>query len=227
MKRIVRNFVGSITSDGRLRARLYRGGFGLLAALCLLILPTGANAAGGSLGSKAVRTPGAKLPMVAKAADSNSQPDRDDSKDDPKIVGMWHVVFTANTLNGSSISNTVIDNALVVWHADKTEIMNSVRPPQDGNFCLGVWEKTGALKYSANHFAWFANAFPTNPPTDIGPPVGPTRITETVTLSSDGSRYSGSFTLTAYDTSGNVTTTFTGVLTGTRITIDTKTADLF
>src|ERR1700727_2672402 len=38
----------------------------------------------------------------------------------PSIVGMWHVTFTAQTMNGSSIPNTVIDNALVVWHADKT-----------------------------------------------------------------------------------------------------------
>lgn len=30
--------------------------------------------------------------------------------------------------------------------------MNSLRPPQDGNFCLGVWEQTGRSKYYLNHF---------------------------------------------------------------------------
>jgi hypothetical protein len=44
------------------------------------------------------------------------------------IVGMWHVLFTAQTMNGSAIPDTVIDNALSVWHNDHTEIMNSVRP---------------------------------------------------------------------------------------------------
>jgi hypothetical protein len=50
----------------------------------------------------------------------------------------------------------VIDNALVVWHSDYTEIMNSGRPPQDGDFCLGVWEQVGKSKYKLNHFAWGA-----------------------------------------------------------------------
>ena len=153
---------------------------------------------------------------------------RDDQDEgSASIVGMWHVTFTAQTMGGSPIPNTVIDNALVVWHSDKTEIMNSVRPPQDGDFCMGVWEKTERFKYKLNHFAWFANAFPTTPPTEIGPPVGPTRITEAVTLSPDGNRYSGTFTLDAYDTSGNIITAFTGVISATRITINTKATDLF
>jgi hypothetical protein len=78
----------------------------------------------------------------------------------PMIVGMWHVTFTAKTSNQKDIPDTVVDNALAVWHADKTEIMNSVRPPQDGNFCLGVWEQTGRNTYYLNHFPWFSNQFP-------------------------------------------------------------------
>jgi hypothetical protein len=39
--------------------------------------------------------------------------------------------------------------------------------------------------------------------------------------------YSGTVTLDAYDTSGNIATPFTGLLTGTRITINTKATDLF
>src|SRR5580658_1070233 len=54
------------------------------------------------------------------------------------IVGMWHVTFTAQG-NGSAgpPDKTPIDNAMIVWHADHTEIMNSGRPPQDGSFCMG------------------------------------------------------------------------------------------
>ena len=129
--------------------------------------------------------------------------------------------------NGASIPDTVIDSALVVWHSDKTEIMNSGRPPQDGDFCMGVWEHTrNSNKYKLNHFAWGSNAFPTDPPTEIGPPAGPTHIVEEVTLSPDGEHYTGPFTLDAYDTSGNISTSFTGVITATRITMATKVGDL-
>jgi hypothetical protein len=143
---------------------------------------------------------------------------------DATIVGMWHATFTAKTVNGSPIPNTVIDNALVVWHRDKTEIMNSVRPPQDGNFCMGVWEKTGDT-YRLNHFAWFGNDT-ANAPSGIGNPAGPTQIVEEVTVSPDGEHYSGTFTLTAYDTSGHVAVTLTGVIAATRITLHTNVPDL-
>lgn len=150
-----------------------------------------------------------------------------DAEDGATIVGMWHVTFTAKTMNGASIPDTVIDNALVVWHSDKTEIMNSGRPPQNGDFCMGVWQHTrNSNKYQLNHFAWGGNAFPTDPPTEIGPPAGPTHIVEEVTLSPDGNHYTGTFTLDAYDTSGNISTSFTGVITATRITMATKVGDL-
>jgi hypothetical protein len=146
------------------------------------------------------------------------------SDDDDSIVGMWHATFTAKTVNGSPIPNTVIDNALVVWHSDKTEIMNSIRPPQDGNFCMGVWEKTGDT-YRLNHFAWFANDT-ANAPSGIGNPAGPTQIVEEVTLSRDGKQYSGTFTLTAYDTAGHVAVTLKGEIAATRITLHTNVPDL-
>jgi len=145
----------------------------------------------------------------------------------PSIVGMWHVTFTAKTSNGKDIPETVVDNALAVWHSDKTEIMNSVRPPQDGNFCLGVWEQTGRNTYYLNHFPWFSNQFPNDTNNGIGEPVGPTRITETITLASDCNHFSGTFTLDAYDTTGKIDLqSFTGVVTATRITTATTIPDL-
>lgn len=146
--------------------------------------------------------------------------------DDPfhregSIVGMWHVIFTAQTAMGAPIPATVIDNALVVWHADGTEIMNSVRPPQDGNFCMGVWEDLGRGQYFLNHFAWYGNAFPNNTDNGIGPAAGPTRIREWVTLGPDGSKFTGHFQLDAYDLSNKISPSFTGSLSGTRITTST------
>jgi hypothetical protein len=147
--------------------------------------------------------------------------------DSPSIVGMWHVVWTANSMNGESISSpgVVIDNSVVVWHADGTEIMNSSRPAQDGNFCLGVWKQTGRLSYFLNHIPWQGNDS-SGGAGGIGNPTGGAQILEQVTLSPDGNHYSGRFSLTAYDTSGNIEVTFTGTLSATRITVGTKFSDL-
>jgi hypothetical protein len=151
----------------------------------------------------------------------------DDDDDSPSIVGMWHVIFTAKTSNGTPIPSTMIDNSLVQWHSDKTEIMNSARPAQDGDFCLGVWAKTGKSTYRLNHFAWLGGSDTTNAPSGIGNPSGPTRLVESVTLNEDGNRYSGTFKLDAYDTSNNPTVSFTGVLTATRITTNTTEGELY
>ncbi|MGB8989551.1 MAG: hypothetical protein WCC37_23335 [Candidatus Sulfotelmatobacter sp.] len=149
-------------------------------------------------------------------------------REDDGIVGMWHVTFTAegNTGPEAPPDNTPIDNALVVWHSDKTEIMNSARPPQDGDFCMGVWEKTGKSRYKLNHFAWLANDT-TNAPSGIGNPSGPTHIVEEVILGPDCNHYVGTFTLDAYDTSNHRVAHIIGVIKGTRITVNTPESSLF
>jgi hypothetical protein len=151
--------------------------------------------------------------------------DRDENS--PSIVGMWHAVFTAHSINGEEIPSpgAVVDNSVVGWHADGTEIMNSSRPAQDGNFCLGVWKKTGRLSYFLNHIPWQGND-PSGGPSGIGNPQGGAQLLEQVTLSPDGDHYSGTFTVTAYDTSGNIEVTATGTLSATRITTGTKFTDL-
>lgn len=149
----------------------------------------------------------------------------DDDDGDSSIVGMWHVIFTAQTLNGAS-TNTVIDDAIAVWHKDGTEIMNSSRPAQDGNFCLGVWAKTGRSKYHLNHIPWAGND-PTNAPYGIGNPQAGVQLIEHVTLAQDGKNYSGTFTLTAYGSNKQPSVTFTGVLAAKRITTNTSITELF
>ena len=145
----------------------------------------------------------------------------DDDRDDMSIVGMWHVVFTGQTMNGGSYSlPEPFDNSVVVWHNDGTEIMNSSRPAQDGNFCLGVWQQTGRRQYFLNHIPWQGND-------PMGNPMGGAQILEKITLSSDGNRYSGKFTFQSYDTDGNSTLTITGTLTATRITPSTPFSSLF
>jgi hypothetical protein len=60
------------------------------------------------------------------------------------------LIFTAqgNGKDGPP-DKTPIDNALAVWHSDKTENMNPGRPAQDGDFCLGVWEAEGGASTSS------------------------------------------------------------------------------
>jgi len=147
----------------------------------------------------------------------------DDEKD--PIVGMWHVTFTAQGNEIGPPDGTPIDNALVTWHSDGTELMNSARPPQDGDFCMGVWKKAGKNTYKLNHFAWFANDT-ANAPSGIGNPTGPTRIFEEVSLSPDKKHYTGTFMLDAYDTAGTQIAHIVGVIAGTRITLHTTVPDL-
>lgn len=136
------------------------------------------------------------------------------------IVGMWKVYFTAKG-NADIPDGAPIDTALVVWHSDGTEIMNSGRPPQDGDFCMGVWEKTGWHRFRLNHFAWGGNDT-TNAPTGVGNPAGPTHITEKIWLSPDEKSYAGTFVLDATDTSGNNIAHILGTIHATRITVHTK-----
>lgn len=142
------------------------------------------------------------------------------------IVGMWQVQFIAEGNKGSMAppDGAVIDNAVVVWHADGTEIMNSGRPAQDGNFCLGVWERTGIFRYKLNHFALGNDT--ENAPTGVGNPAGPTRIQESVILSPDGNHYTGSFTLDATNPDGSSAAHIVGVLKATRINLNTTIQNL-
>jgi hypothetical protein len=149
---------------------------------------------------------------------------RIDNSENDGIVGMWHVTLTAQGNEIGPPDGTPLDNALVTWHSDGTELMNSARPPQDGDFCMGVWEKKGKT-YRLNHFAWLANDT-ANSPSGIGNPTGPTRIREEVTLSPDKKHYTGTFTLDAYDTAGTQIAHIVGVIAATRITLDTTVPDL-
>jgi hypothetical protein len=135
-------------------------------------------------------------------------PAHDSDENDP-IVGFWRVKFVIP----ATPDDIVIDDGLVQWHADGTEIMNSNRPPVTGSFCLGVWKKIGTSKYKLNHFAksWDENSNP----------VGSANIQEIVVLSRNGKTFEGAFTIDQYDPAGNVTQHAEGKVVGTRIGVNT------
>jgi hypothetical protein len=129
------------------------------------------------------------------------------------IVGLWHVVFTAN--NSAPIPDgTVIDNAIVTWHADGTEIMNSGKPPITSSFCMGVWEPNGPGAYKLKHIAlgWDLSG------TQF---LGQVLIKESVRLNRRGDRYTGTFSIDQFSLDGTtVTSHVAGNVAATRITVD-------
>jgi hypothetical protein len=139
-------------------------------------------------------------PVLAKFALDGSSPDA-------SIVGFWRVDFTADG------ADKPFDSALVQWHSDGTEIMNSSRDPRTQSFCLGVWKKTGALSFTLKHLAMSWDG--------VGNPVGPATILENVTLDHHGDTFTGTFVITQYEMDGTTVvppTPITGTLSGTRIT---------
>src|SRR5262245_7624675 len=142
----------------------------------------------------------------ASASDKGSQPGGSD------IVGMWEIELVAKNIPGAPPEGIVIDHGYSQWHSDGTEIMNSSRPPATGNFCLGVWKKTGPSTYSLTH-----RVLSFNPD---GSPEGPGTLHEDVVIDRSGNKISGTFTFDQFDTLGNLKIHLEGVIRGTRITPD-------
>ena len=96
--------------------------------------------------------------------------------------------------------------------------MNSSRDPATGNFCLGVWQKSGPFGYELNHFAlsWDPS----------GNFIGPAQIRETVTLNQRADQYEGTFTIDQYDPSGTLLVHIAGTISAARITVNTAVGDV-
>jgi hypothetical protein len=78
---------------------------------------------------------------------------------------------------------------------------------------LGVWKKVSPGHYKLNHFpiSWDQNSnF-----------VGVANLREDIVLSRDGNSFTGTFTIDQYDQSGNTLAHLVGVVSATRITVDT------
>ena len=133
------------------------------------------------------------------------------------ITGLWKFKFTSdgNGSPGGPPAGAPVDAGFVTWHADGTEIMNSGRAPVAGSFCMGVWKQVGPRTYRLNHWAlsWvpgyvpgLTQSWPDGTGNDAFQPAGPANIHETITLSRDGSSYTGTFQILNYMYDGvNVT----------------------
>jgi hypothetical protein len=142
------------------------------------------------------------------------------------IVGMWHVKFVVKGSTSTAPDGAEFDAGYSIWHGDGTEIMNSGgRPPQSGDFCLGVWEKVRDHEYKLNHFA---AAWDSTGSTFLGP----AQIQEQITLDRNGNSFSGTFTVDQFvETNGVLNPIpvahFQGNITGTRITVNTPAQSVF
>lgn len=157
-----------------------------------------------------------RAPLLATSRAATLQSERLDSIFERWIVGFWRVNFIITGPTGEDI---VIDAGFAQWHADGTEIMNSSKPPATSNFCLGVWERTARFTYKLNHFAISS--------TLNGDLVGIANIREDLTLDKSGNSYTGTFSIDQFDTKGNNIMHVAGKVVATRITVDTKPAELF
>ena len=133
----------------------------------------------------------------------------------PVIIGMWKFSFVASGNTAGPPDGTVVDFGYATWHADGTELMNSgARPPQSGDFCMGVWKETAPGTFRLNHYG--ASWKP-----DGSAYLGPANIKEEVTVSDGGRRYAGVFTIDQYDTDGKTLLAHVqGTVSATRVTIE-------
>lgn len=180
----------------------------LAVALVGVVLTATANAACGD-----VSKPGAALqPQSWQGMGAGLAALLQVSENADAIVGFWQVTLTAEG-NPGPPDGTVIDKGFSQFHSDGTEILNSSRPPVTQSFCLGVWKKISPGHYKLNHFpiSWDQNSnF-----------VGVANLREDIVLSRDGKSFTGTFTIDQYDQSGNTLAHLNGVVSATRITVDT------
>ncbi len=83
---------------------------------------------------------------------------------------------------------------------------------------MGVWKKVSPGHYKLNHFpvSWDQNS-------NL---VGVANIREDIFLSRDGKSFTGTFTIDQYDQSGNTLAHLIGVVSATRITVDTPASSI-
>jgi hypothetical protein len=166
-----------------------------LVVLALLFTATGAKAGCGDP-SKAAAVP--SIPFL-------SHQETDESREPATIVGLWHVVYTAD--DGSKFNES-----FKTWHGDGTEFENAFLPPAGGNICYGVWKDLGHRSAKLHHVGLIFGS--------DGSLSNTFTVDENNTVASDGKSYKGTFDFKLYDTSGSMVTEVKGTNAATRITVN-------
>src|ERR1700722_19085233 len=181
---------------GALRTNRLAAGFGLLALVSMSFAAVGANAGcavplAGKLPAAASSTltpaAAAKPPFVQPKAKNDY-----DRFDPHPIVGMWHVIYTADSVSGATgifpptPPSFQFLESYKTWHRDGTEFENAFVDPKGGNICFGVWKEIGERKVQLHHIGLMFDTEGT---------VKAVFTTDEINVVSyDGKSYSGTFT---------------------------------
>jgi hypothetical protein len=136
---------------------LRRGRFAALIALAGVgLLFTASNAKAGCAVPSTLTAAAPAIPFLSPHADRSDRHD-DDRDDRATIVGLWHVIYTANYANGlpsppfPATTPFQFLESYKTWHEDGTEFENAFLPPAAGNICFGVWKEQGARRVKLHH----------------------------------------------------------------------------
>ena len=176
-------------------------------------------------------TPPAAAPATAKSlpAAPKSADDSDPFQPRP-IVGLWHVIDTADLVTGTpgivppAPPSYPFLESYKMWHRDGIEFEQAFKDPKGGNYCFGVWEPTGDRTVKLHHLGVMFNYTPTDPDTD-GTVKGIFTQDETDEVAADGQSYKGTFTFKVFPPTdvfgtGPAIVTVTGTIAATRINVD-------
>jgi hypothetical protein len=203
MNRIMKAAI-SLARKTRFASRLSGAALTLASIAALMLGATSAQAACGLAGAGS-QSP-IRLPMLARAG--NDQDDVFAGALSDSIVGLWHVVYTAD--------GATFNESLDEWHSDGTEFENAWLPPDTGNICFGVWKEIEPRTVRLHHIGW------TFTPGSVPPTArGTFTIDETNTVSRDGRTYTGTFDFKTFDITGAPTgIEVRGTTAATRITVE-------
>jgi hypothetical protein len=188
-----------------------------LVGLGLLFTACGAKAAGCPLPYKTGAAP--TIPFVSPHGEEHQ--DGEDSNRPASIVGLWHLIYTADSASPTgAFPPTPFQflESFKMWHADGTEFENAFLPPTGGNICYGVWNDLGHGTVKLHHIGLMFDS--------AGHLANIFTVDEKNTVAPNGKTYSGTFDfklwLPSFDSVGvgSPLAEVTGTTVGTRITVD-------
>ena len=124
----------------------------------------------------------------------------DKPNNDRSIVGMWRVVY----------SGDLVFESFDQWHSDGTEIEVA---NIFGLSCQGVFKQRADGTVKLFHTGWNFDA--------NGALIGYFNENQTITVSTDGQTYDGTWIIKDYDLNGNQLDQLTGELHATRLSVNT------
>jgi hypothetical protein len=202
-----------------LRSSLFRSASVGLVVLTMLFAVSSAKAGCGIPSNTGVAP---SIPFLSPHGDESSNHQEGKESNGPAgIVGLWHLIYTANSASPSNAFPPTpfqFLESFKTWHADGTEFENAFLPPTGGNICFGVWKELGHGSVKLHHIGLMFDS--------MGRVSNIFTVDERDTVASNGKTYSGTFDFKLWPPSfdavgvGSPLAEVTGTTLGTRITVD-------